>query len=53
MAVRLNDHISSPGWENVNKLPLILAKHSLGEASLLFEKIEDGAIETQQAKLIP
>ena len=41
------------GWENVNKLPLILAKHSLGEASLLFEKIEDGAIETQQAKLIP
>ena len=41
------------GWEDVNKLPLILAKHSLGEASLLFEKIEDGAIETQQAKLIP
>jgi methionyl-tRNA synthetase len=41
------------GWEDVNKLPLIFAKHSLGEASLLFEKIEDGAIETQQAKLIP
>ena len=41
------------GWENVSALPLIPTNHKLGEASLLFEKVEDEAISTQMTKLSP
>ncbi len=39
------------GWETLGSMTLIPAGHKLGEAELLFEKIEDPAIEAQIAKL--
>lgn len=39
------------GWDNVSALHLIESGHQLGEAALLFEKIEDDAIAVQLEKL--
>ncbi len=39
------------GWNDVNALPLIETGHKLGEAALLFEKIDDDAIDIQKVKL--
>lgn len=41
----------SLGWDNVSALPLIPTNHKLGEASLLFEKIEEDVIGLQLNKL--
>ena len=41
----------SLGWNNVSALPLIPTNHKLGEASLLFEKIEEDVIGLQLNKL--
>jgi methionyl-tRNA synthetase len=38
-------------WEQLGSMELIDAGHSIGEAQLLFEKIEDDVIEKQLAKL--
>ncbi len=38
-------------WKTLGSMTLIPAGHKLGEAELLFEKIEDPAIEAQIAKL--
>lgn len=42
---------SNLGWDNVSALPLVKTGQQLGEATLLFEKIEDDAIATQLEKL--
>lgn len=39
------------GWERLGRLDLIAAGHRIGEPSLLFEKIEDDAIQHQLDKL--
>ncbi|MDR0334175.1 MAG: methionine--tRNA ligase [Dysgonamonadaceae bacterium] len=39
-------------WEQIGDLNLLLEGHELGEASLLFEKIEDETIEKQIQKLL-
>ena len=39
------------GWDNLGSMSLIAAGHSIGEPSLLFEKIEDDVIERQLVKL--
>lgn len=39
------------GWERLGSLDLIAAGHRIGEPSLLFEKIEDEAIQHQLDKL--
>ena len=39
------------GWNDVNALPLIETGHKLEEAALLFEKIDDDAIDIQKVKL--
>ena len=38
-------------WENLGSMELMPAGHTLGEAQLLFEKIEDDVIDAQLAKL--
>lgn len=38
-------------WDDIGSLSLLAAGHELGEAELLFEKIEDSAVEAQLAKL--
>ena len=38
-------------WEQLGSMELLPAGHELGQASLLFEKIEDSAIEAQKARL--
>ena len=43
--------ISPPQWSDLGRSDLIEAGHTLGEASLLFEKIEDEVIEAQIQKL--
>ena len=43
--------ISLPQWSDLGRSDLIEAGHILGEASLLFEKIEDEVIEAQIQKL--
>ena len=43
--------ISLPQWSDLGRSDLIEAGHTLGEASLLFEKIEDEVIEAQIQKL--
>ena len=42
---------SNLGWDNISQQPLLKAEHQLGEASLLFEKIEDDLIGLQLNKL--
>ena len=39
------------GWDNISQQPLLKAGHQLGEAALLFEKIEDDAVAVQLEKL--
>ena len=43
--------IDLPAWTDLGRSDLIEAGHTLGEASLLFEKIEDEVIEAQIQKL--
>ncbi len=43
--------IALPAWSDLGRSNLIEAGHTLGEASLLFEKIEDEVIEAQIQKL--
>ena len=43
--------IDSSKWNQLGSMDLLPAGHSLGQASLLFEKIEDSAIEAQKARL--
>ena len=40
------------GWERLGSTDLLPAGHQLGEAELLFEKIEDDTIEAQVQKLL-
>ena len=39
------------GWDNLGSMNLIAAGHVIGDASLLFEKIEDDVIEKQLKRL--
>ena len=39
------------GWEQMGSMELIAAGHTIGEAQLLFEKIEDDVIQAQLDKL--
>ena len=39
------------GWEQLGSMELIAAGHTIGEAQLLFEKIEDDTIQAQLDKL--
>ncbi|MBE6206002.1 MAG: methionine--tRNA ligase [Rikenellaceae bacterium] len=39
------------GWDNLGSMSLIAEGHTIGEPSLLFEKIEDDVIERQLLKL--
>lgn len=43
--------ISLPAWTDLGRSDLLNEGHQLGQASLLFEKIEDEVIEAQIAKL--
>ena len=43
--------ISLPAWVDLGRSDLLSEGHQLGQASLLFEKIEDEVIEAQIAKL--
>ena len=42
---------SAIGWSDLGRIDLLPAGHSLGEVSLLFEKIEDAAIQAQLDRL--
>ena len=44
-------NVNALGWANGGKTDLLSAGHQIGEPSLLFEKIEDDAIEQQLLKL--
>lgn len=44
--------LSLPRWEDLGRSDLLPIGHQLGEASLLFEKIEDEVIEKQVQKLL-
>ena len=44
-------NIGRPSWDALGSMSVIPAGHEIGEPELLFEKIEDGAIERQLAKL--
>ena len=43
--------IPVPAWDDMGRPGLLEAGHEIGEAELLFEKIEDATVETQLAKL--
>ena len=45
-------NVDSLGWEQLGSTALLSAGHELGAAELLFEKIEDEAIEKQVQKLL-
>lgn len=45
-------NIESLGWDQLGNMELLSSGHQLNEASLLFEKIEDEAIEKQIQKLL-
>ncbi len=44
-------NIEKLGWDNLGSMSLIAADHTIGEATLLFEKIEDDVIEKQLKRL--
>ena len=44
--------IALPSWEDLGRADLMPVGHTLGEAHLLFEKIEDEVIEAQVQKLL-
>lgn len=52
-AKKLQDmlNIKQNGWNNAEKTTLIEAGHTVNQPTLLFEKIEDAAIEAQMKKL--
>lgn len=43
--------IDRPSWDDLGSMEIVAAGHTIGEPQLLFEKIEDEAIEKQLAKL--
>lgn len=43
--------IERPSWDDLGSMEIVAAGHAIGEPQLLFEKIEDEAIERQLAKL--
>ena len=43
--------IERPTWDDLGSMEIVAAGHTIGEPQLLFEKIEDEAIERQLAKL--
>ena len=43
--------IGRPTWDDLGSMSILAAGHEIGEPQLLFEKIEDEAIERQLAKL--
>lgn len=45
-------NVNSLGWENGGKLDLLTQGHTIAQPELLFEKIEDEAIEMQLNKLL-
>ena len=44
-------HVEKFGWEQLGSMELLAAGHTIGEATLLFEKIEDDVIQKQLDKL--
>ncbi len=52
-AAKINEmlHVEHFDWERLGTMDLIGAGHTIGEASLLFEKIEDETIQIQLDKL--
>lgn len=44
-------NLGKPGWDMLGRADILAAGHTLGEPSLLFDKIEDDAIEKQLEKL--
>ena len=44
-------HVEKFGWEQLGSMELLEAGHTIGEATLLFEKIEDDVIQKQLDKL--
>ncbi|WP_294597890.1 methionine--tRNA ligase [uncultured Rikenella sp.] len=54
-AVKLREMLRLPAselkWDNIGCLTLLEPGHELGQAELLFEKIEDSVVEAQLAKL--
>ena len=44
--------IAEPDWERLGETDLLEAGHEFGKAALLFEKIEDEAVEKQVQKLL-
>lgn len=54
-AAKLRAMINLPSaeakWDNIGCMTLLAAGHELGQAELLFEKIEDSVVEAQLAKL--
>lgn len=44
-------NINSITWESLSVLPILADGHKIGEAKLLFDKIEESQIEAQLAKL--
>ena len=44
-------NLGNPGWDMLGRADILAAGHTLGEPSLLFDKIEDDVIEKQLEKL--
>lgn len=44
-------NLGKPGWDVLGRADLLKAGHTIGEPSLLFEKVEDAEIEKQLQKL--
>ncbi len=44
-------HVERYDWEQLGAMDLVTTSHTIGEATLLFEKIEDSVIDAQLAKL--
>jgi len=44
-------NLGKPGWDMLGRADILAVGHTLGEPSLLFEKIEDPEIERQMEKL--
>lgn len=51
LATMLNLPASEIKWDNIGCMTLLPAGHELGQAELLFEKIEDATVEAQLQKL--
>ncbi len=44
-------NLGKPGWDKLGRADILAVGHTIGEPSLLFEKIEDAEIEKQVEKL--